>query len=436
MVKHYVAEDVLQATEQRLIYVFENFNHICFSLSGGKDSGGMVQLANIIAKKLNKKFDLLILDIEANYTATRIFIEKLKLLKSVDKVYHFCLPFFEDNTASIFQPQWLMWDEKEKNNWVQAMPKDAICLENLSEINGLEDLYKSSNLNPDKFLKNFIHWYHYIHGEEPVACGIGIRAQESLNRYNAVCSQNFCYENKSWIKIQSKFNKDIVNFYPIYDWLVDDIWGAYSKYDWVLNDFYEKLYKLGMPLSQMRICQPYGLQQRKGLRQYAIVEPDTWERVVNRVSGANFGKIYAKTTLLSHYKTKKPDHMSWQEYTVFLLETMGLYSKKMQDHYYRKISILLSYYRKKFNIDIKDIPDEVSRKDWEKDEKLWHNWKGIAKAVEKNDYTLSTRQYSLTKIDEKELYELAIEFGENLGIKNLPEYQLKKLDSKFEYLID
>ncbi|MCU7701511.1 hypothetical protein ODV97_18930 [Enterococcus gallinarum] len=36
--------------------------------------------------------------------------------------------FFEDNTASVFQPQWLMWDEKEKEKWVQPMPKDAISL--------------------------------------------------------------------------------------------------------------------------------------------------------------------------------------------------------------------------------------------------------------------------------------------------------------------
>ncbi|MCU7701512.1 DUF3440 domain-containing protein [Enterococcus gallinarum] len=157
---------------------------------------------------------------------------------------------------------------------------------------------------------------------------------------------NFVMRGKAWIKIQLKCAENAVNFYPIYDWLVEDVWRAYSKYNWIINDFYESLYKVGVPLSQMRICQPYGLQQRKGLAQYALVEPQTWEKVVNRVSGANFGKIYSKTTLLSHYKTDKPAHMTWQEYTVFLLETMGLYSKKMQDHYYRKISVLINYYKK------------------------------------------------------------------------------------------
>ncbi len=93
--------------------------------------------------------------------------------------------------------------------------------------------------------------------------------------------------------------------------------GAYARFDWPINGFYEKLYDHGVPIHQMRICQPYGMQQRKGLYQYALVEPETWERVVNRVSGANFGRLYAQTGLLAHYNTRKPSHMTWQEYAVF-----------------------------------------------------------------------------------------------------------------------
>ncbi len=36
----------------------------------------MVQLANLVAEKLDRNFDLLILNIEANYTATVDFIKK------------------------------------------------------------------------------------------------------------------------------------------------------------------------------------------------------------------------------------------------------------------------------------------------------------------------------------------------------------------------
>ncbi|MCU7701510.1 hypothetical protein ODV97_18925 [Enterococcus gallinarum] len=78
MGKLYVSENVLLAAEKRLKYIFEKFEHVYFSLSGGKDSGAMIQLADIVAQKMNKKFDLLILDIEANYCSTRTFMEKLK----------------------------------------------------------------------------------------------------------------------------------------------------------------------------------------------------------------------------------------------------------------------------------------------------------------------------------------------------------------------
>lgn len=429
----YEEKSVLQASIDRLTYIFKNFECVYFSFSGGKDSGAMVQLANEVAKHLERKFDLLILDIEANYNSTCDFMKKIKKLECVDTVYHFCLPFFEDNTTSIFQPQWLMWDDSMKNSWVQKMPEDAITIKELDF--SLRALYESSNLNPDRFLKNFIHWYSYKNNEKSVACGIGIRAQESLNRYTAISSPKFNYNHKCWVKTQSKENIDLVNFYPIYDWKVEDVWGAYSKYNWYTNEFYERLFKSGVPLSQMRICQPYGLQQRKALEQYALVEPETWEKVVNRVSGANFGKLYSRTSLLSHYKTEKPKHMSWQEYTVFLMETIGMYSEKMQDHYYRKIKILIEYYKKNFSMDIEDIPEEATKEECKKEEKLWHNWKGIAKALEKNDFSLSTRQYSLTKVDEKELYDLAVEYGSLLGIENLPNSQRKRIETKIRHLM-
>lgn len=89
--------------------------------------------------------------------------------------------------------------------------------------------------------------------------------------------------------------------------------------------------------------------------------------------------------------------MTWQRYSIFLLETLGLYSPLLMNHYYRKICILFAYYKNTYNMDIQDMPDESKRKDWIKDERLWNDWKGIAKALEKNDFVLSTRNYSLTK---------------------------------------
>jgi len=45
--------------------------------------------------------------------------------------------------------------------------------------------------------------------------------------------------------------------------------------------------------------------------------------------------------------------------------------------------------------------------------------KRIAKALKKNDFVLSTRNYSLTKKDEAELYEMFKEYKDFLGINQL-----------------
>ena len=54
--KVYLEKNVLDAAFERLEFIFDNFDNIYFSVSGGKDSSVMVQLANMVAKKKNKKF--------------------------------------------------------------------------------------------------------------------------------------------------------------------------------------------------------------------------------------------------------------------------------------------------------------------------------------------------------------------------------------------
>lgn len=65
MPKKYLEKNVLEAAIERLEIIFNNFENIYFSVSGGKDSSVMVQLANKVAKRLNKKFDVLYIDLEA-----------------------------------------------------------------------------------------------------------------------------------------------------------------------------------------------------------------------------------------------------------------------------------------------------------------------------------------------------------------------------------
>ena len=80
MPKLYLEKNVLEAAKERLKIAFNSFDNIYFCVSGGKDSSVMVQLANIVAKELDKKFDIMFIDLEAQYKCTINHINELKKL--------------------------------------------------------------------------------------------------------------------------------------------------------------------------------------------------------------------------------------------------------------------------------------------------------------------------------------------------------------------
>lgn len=99
MAKKYLEKNVLEAALERLDIIFTEFDNIYFSVSGGKDSSVMVQLANMVAKKHNKKFDVLFIDLEAQYRHTIEHIEDLKTLSQIRDFYHIALPIALRNAA-------------------------------------------------------------------------------------------------------------------------------------------------------------------------------------------------------------------------------------------------------------------------------------------------------------------------------------------------
>ncbi len=96
--------------------------------------------------------------------------------------------------------------------------------------------------------------------------------------------------------------------------------------------------------------------------------------------------------------------MSWQEYSVFLLESIGIYNRDLMLHYYRKIKKFMIWYKNKFNTDIKDIPDIAPPK--LENQKKAISWRRIARALEKNDFYLRRLSFAQTKNDDKELMNL------------------------------
>lgn len=281
MSKKYLEKDVLEAAFERLEIIFDEFENVYISVSGGKDSSVMVQLANIVAKKKNKKFDVLYIDFEAQYRHTIEHIQKLKGLSQIRDFYHVALPMALRNAVSILQPKWICWEEESRDLWVRDMPEDSINIKNCPF-----DWFKKGEEFED-FILEFADWYQKKY-KTKVACGVGIRTDESLNRFRTIAFQDhkIKYKDYNWTT-KIKFNEkhiEVYNFYPIYDWKAEDIWGAVSKLNLEYNEIYELMYKNGLSIYEQRLCQPYGDDQKNGLNQFKALEYDTWSKVLNRVN--------------------------------------------------------------------------------------------------------------------------------------------------------
>ncbi|HIS92249.1 MAG TPA: DUF3440 domain-containing protein [Candidatus Alectryocaccomicrobium excrementavium] len=391
--KIYLEKDVLTAANERLTWILTHFEAVYLAVSGGKDSSVMVQLADRVASRLGRKFDALYIDMEAQYAHTIAHIEDLKTLPSIDRFYHVALPMALRNAVSTLQPKWICWDEDERDLWVRDMPDDAICAANCP----WEWFHKGMEF--EEFVKEFALWYHREKGV-PIACGIAIRADESLNRFSTIAFAGRKTElcGLHWT---TRIDEGVYNFYPIYDWRCEDMWGAVSQLNLKANEIYELMYKNGLSIYQQRLCQPYGDDQRNGLDQFRALEPETWNRVLNRVNGVNFGNIYCRTSALGNLRTSKPDFMSWEEYTVFLLESIGLYNRDLMLHYYHKIKKFIRWYEKTDGLDPRNIPDEADSRLESRRKAI--SWRRVARALEKNDFYMKRLSFAQTKSDEAKL---------------------------------
>ena len=434
MPKIYKDINVYDAAINRYDIVLNEFDNYYVSVSGGKDSSIMLQLMAQEARKYRKKFSVLYIDLEAQYQATIGHINALiDATKDVVENWYWCaLPLSLRNAVSAIQPKWICWDKKDKEKWVREYPtkrKDIVLVTEDSLPDGWDWFFRGMEF--EEFILWFAKWFNETHGGK-TAAGIGIRSDESLNRFRTIVSdKKERYKNYPWttrVHCKSKV-LSCWNFFPLYDWRTEDDWTAVAKLNLLFNPIYELMYKNGLSLYEQRLCQPYGDDQRKGLDQYRTLEPETWEKVLNRVEGVNFGNIYCRTSLLGNIKSEKPDSLTWEQYAVFLLESIGMYAPEVRDHYHTKIKTFLQWYEKE-GISPDQIPDETDKK--LESAKKAASWRRIARAIEKNDFWMSRLSFGETKKDVQRLFELKKKYHNIIRPQDTDSKKLKRVAEQLE----
>jgi len=382
MYRKYSNKNVYEAATERLDFIYSNFGRVYLSFSGGKDSGVMLQMAIEAARRHGRlPVDVLIIDLEAQYGHTIDYIMRTVNREEVN-AYWVCLPLHLRNAVSQYQSHWICWDEDKRDAWVREFPDHPSVIKD-------ENFFPffKKGMEFEEFIVEFGKWYAQ---GEPSACLVGIRTDESYNRYRTISNfKKKRYQYKQW---STQVTPDLYNFYPLYDWKTKDLWIANGRYQYDYNKIYDLMHLAGVPLSQMRLCQPYGDDQRKGLYLYSILEPETWMKLVNRVEGANFGNRYSENNraVFANFRMNLPEGHTYKSYARFLLDTMPPY---LRDHYQRKIDKFMAYW--KVHGFPKDIP-ETSDPKLESRLKA-PSWRRICKVLLKNDYWCRGLSFSQTK---------------------------------------
>jgi len=392
--KMYLDIDVLEAAKTRISRVFDDFEKVIVSFSAGKDSTVMLHLVAEEARKRNRKFALLFIDWEAQFNHTISHCQAMyDLYADCTDPYWITLPLITTNACSMYEPEWICWEHGKEEIWVRERPPISIKDEST-----LPFYYYPMSF--EEFVPEFTAWY--AEGK-PCASFVGIRTAESLNRWRSIFNGNKGrWQDLHW---STRVIAECYNFYPIYDWEVKDIWHYHATTQTPYNPLYDLMLQAGLKPHQMRICEPYGDEQRQGLWLYHVVEPETWHRVVGRVAGANTGALYASDSsgILGDKKIVKPEGLTWKQYALMLLESMPI---RTSEHYKNKVAVWLRWYQKNGwvpppdgrhgnnslevgSLEVFDsLPSDTGSKDIP-------SWRRVCKMLLKNDFWCRTLSFSV-----------------------------------------
>lgn len=288
-------QSVYDAAIERINYLYDLYDDVQVSFSGGKDSTAVLHLALEVARKRNRlPVRAIFFDEEAIHPTTIEYVERVRQNPDV-KLEWYCLPVKHRNACSNEEPFWYCWDPRKSSLWVRPLPAGAICE------------------HPDfAFGESFQDFCPRLVPPNTVLCQ-GIRTQESLRRYRVIAMK----KNDAFLGRTGT----MASAYPIYDWSSEDVWRLVHDKGIDYNRTYDIFNKTRMygDFLKQRVCPPFGEEPLRGLWIYSECFPEMWHKMLMRVPGVATAWRYANTELYSN--TEKPENLTWQQYMALVLES-------------------------------------------------------------------------------------------------------------------
>lgn len=298
--KIYKNQTVLEAALNRIRFLFDEFPNVVVGFSGGKDSTVTLELALTVAREKGRlPLSVLFIDQEAEWQGTIDYMDYIMARPEINPLW-FQMPMVITNNASSYNRYSKCWDPEAEDKWIH--PKSPLSIKN--NIYGTE---------------RFHELFKAIFGVEfknTKSCYLaGMRTEESPKRHSTLTSA-LTYKHITWGKILDKA-KQHYTFYPIFDWSYKDIWKYIHDNKVKYNRLYDEFYRHQVPLQEMRISNVHHETAIQSLLLIQEIEPKTWEKVSERIDGANTIKHIKKN---SFQCPKELPFMfaSWEEYAMHL----------------------------------------------------------------------------------------------------------------------
>jgi predicted phosphoadenosine phosphosulfate sulfurtransferase len=321
-IQKYTTTKVLEAAQNRIGLLFDNFENVICSISGGKDSTVMCHLALQEAIKRDRKLGIFFFDEEVVYQSTIDQIEYLMNLYSehTNRLW-LQIEFNLTNAVSYQEPFLKAWEAGDHEKWMRKKKSYAI---KFAPWDKSKEKIKNKYIGLDFY--DVINNFEMIY--ENTAFLVGLRADESLNRWRAMVKNPVKVNGKNIYWGTKKGHKNNISAYPIYDWAFSDIWKYIYDNNLKYSRIYDYMYKKGFNIPDIRISSLIHERSFKSLCELPEFEPKTYEKLTNRIKGIQFAQEAGKNKKLFRVQKLPKNYKSWKQYRDFLLLTFQDLDKK------------------------------------------------------------------------------------------------------------